>query len=64
MKINNKYYDIKSQIHHIEILSAHTDQKGLIDWCNQLEIDPEKVFLIHGEPSASDCLREKLQDIY
>jgi len=64
LKFFGKYYDVKAQIHHIESLSAHADQKGLIKWTNEIRNVPEEVFLIHGETTARDALRVKLQDLY
>ena len=64
IKIRGRYYPVKAEIHHIESLSAHADQRGLLDWLNQVEGKPEKTFLVHGEPSALDALRVKLKDSY
>jgi metallo-beta-lactamase family protein len=64
LKFFGKYYDVKAQIHHIESLSAHADQKGLVKWTNEIRNVPEEVFLIHGETTARDALRVKLQDLY
>ena len=64
IKIRGRYYPVKGDIHHIESLSAHADQKDLLDWLSDLEGVPEKVFLVHGEPTAIDVLRVKLKDSY
>ena len=64
LKFFGKYHDVKAQIHHIESLSAHADQQGLLDWASTIKNVPEKVFLIHGEPTALNALRVKLQDTY
>jgi metallo-beta-lactamase family protein len=64
IKFFGKYYPVKAQIHHIESLSAHADQQGLLDWSSNIRNIPEEVFLIHGEPTAQDALRVKLQDTY
>jgi metallo-beta-lactamase family protein len=64
IKIYNKYYKVKAAVHHIETLSAHADQNELLDWVSEIKNIPEQVFLIHGEPTALDTLRVKLQDSY
>jgi len=64
IKIYNKYYEVKAAVHHIETLSAHADQNELLDWVSEIKNIPEQVFLIHGEPTALDTLRVKLQDTY
>lgn len=62
VKIRGRYYPIKAEVQHIESLSAHADQQDLIEWLDQITVKPEKVFLVHGEPTALDVLRVKLKD--
>ncbi|TLF47077.1 MBL fold metallo-hydrolase RNA specificity domain-containing protein [Maribacter aurantiacus] len=62
LKIFGKYYPVKAKVHLLESLSAHADQNELLHWTDTIENIPEKVFLIHGEPSALDALRVKLKD--
>lgn len=64
IKIYGKYYQVKAKIKSIENLSAHADQQELLNWMSNIKNLPEKIFLIHGEPSASDCLRVKIKDNY
>lgn len=61
VKIYGKYYPVKAQVHQIQSLSAHGDQNDLIEWVSAIKNIPEKVFLVHGEASASDAFRVKLQ---
>jgi metallo-beta-lactamase family protein len=64
LKFFGKYYPVKAEVHHIESLSAHADQQGLLDWTSNIKNIPEETFLIHGEPTAQDALRVKLRDSY
>lgn len=64
VKIFGKYYNLKASVKSINSLSAHADQKGLLDWLIEVEKRPERIFLIHGEKKASDVLRVKLRDRY
>ncbi|MCG2431884.1 MBL fold metallo-hydrolase RNA specificity domain-containing protein [Aequorivita xiaoshiensis] len=64
LKFFGKYHPVKAEIHHIESLSAHADQQGLLNWTSEIKNIPEDTFLIHGEPTAQDVLRLKLQDTY
>ncbi|MCX7551740.1 MBL fold metallo-hydrolase RNA specificity domain-containing protein [Xanthomarina sp. F2636L] len=59
-----KYYPVKASIKHMESLSAHADQKDLLDWMENIKNIPEKVYLIHGEPTALDAFRVKIKDRY
>ncbi len=62
LKFFGKHYPVKAEIHHIESLSAHADQQGLLDWAGNIKNIPEETFLIHGEPPAQEKLREKLRE--
>ena len=64
LKFFGKYYPVKASIEHIESLSAHADQTGIIDWLSDVKNIPENTYLIHGEPTALDALRVKIHDIY
>jgi len=59
-----KYYPVKASIKSLESLSAHADQEELIDWMSAIKNIPEKVFLIHGEPTALDGFRVKIKDTF
>jgi len=64
IKIHGKYYEVKAKICEIETLSAHGDQKDLINWLSELENKPKKVFLVHGENEPADELRIKIHEKY
>ena len=64
IKFFGKYYRVKATIKSIESLSAHADQIDLLHWMSNIKNIPENVFLIHGEPSALNTFRVKIQDTY
>lgn len=64
IKIFGKYCPVKAKVLKIDSLSAHADQQELLDWLSEIKNVPEKVFLIHGEPTALDSLRVKIKDLY
>jgi metallo-beta-lactamase family protein len=64
IKIRGKYYEVKANIAEIETLSAHGDQKDLLNWLSDLKEAPKKVFLVHGENEPADELRFKIQEKY
>ena len=64
IKIFGKYCPVNAKIKHIDSLSAHADQAGLLDWVSEIRNIPEQVFLVHGEPHSRDALRVKLKDVY
>ena len=64
IKIHGRYYPVLANILEIESLSAHGDQKDLLNWLSALEGKPSKVFLVHGENEALDELRIKIAEKY
>ncbi len=62
VKIHGKYYPVRARVVEISGLSAHADQSELIQWLKHFKHLPEKVFLVHGESSAQEALRVKIQD--
>ena len=64
LRFFGKYYPVKATVKHIDSLSAHADQKDLLNWMSDIKNIPEKVFLIHGEPTALDAFRVKIQNTY
>jgi metallo-beta-lactamase family protein len=59
-----KYYPVKATIKNIESLSAHADQNDLLNWMSSIKNIPEKVYLVHGEPSALDAFRVKIEAVF
>ncbi|PKB16009.1 MBL fold metallo-hydrolase RNA specificity domain-containing protein [Flavobacterium sp. 5] len=64
IKIHGRYFEVKAKIIEIEGLSAHGDQKDLLNWLSDLKEKPKKVFLMHGENEPADALREKIHNQY
>lgn len=64
IKIHGKYYPVLANILEIQALSAHGDQKDLLNWLSALENKPTKVFLVHGENEPADELRLKINEKY
>ena len=62
VKFYGKYYPVKAQVEYLQSLSAHADRDELLDWAGSIKQKPERVFIVHGEPQASDMLRLKLKD--
>jgi metallo-beta-lactamase family protein len=64
IKFFGKYYPVNAKVESIHSLSAHADQGELLDWLSDINNTPTNVFLVHGEPTARDVFRVKLQDVY
>jgi metallo-beta-lactamase family protein len=64
VKIHGKYHQVKAKVVEIESLSAHGDQKDLINWLSDLDEKPKSVFLVHGENEPAKELQMKIQEKY
>ncbi|MFA4831497.1 MAG: MBL fold metallo-hydrolase [Patescibacteria group bacterium] len=53
---------VKCAVKAIGALSAHGDQKKLIDWVGGAEKLPKKIYCVHGEPHAATELAHRLRD--
>ena len=65
VRIHGQPVTVRAEIREIPALSAHADQRGLVEWAGAMPSPPRTAFLVHGEPSARDSLaaemRSKLQ---
>ena len=61
IKFFGRYFPVKARVKSIESLSAHADQNDLLDWLSEIKNIPKEVFLIHGEQTALDAFRVKIQ---
>ena len=64
LRLFGKYYPVRASVYHLESLSAHADQADLLEWLSDLKNIPEQVFLVHGEPTAADAFRVKLEQTH
>ena len=64
VKFYGKYYPVKAKVKHIDSLSAHADQSGLLDWLGAIKNTPKAIYLIHGEATAQQAFHIKLKDTY
>lgn len=62
LKIYGHYYKVRAEVFNEDSLSAHADQSEILDWLSEIQSSPQKTYIVHGEPHASDVLRVKLQD--
>lgn len=64
IKIHGHYFKVRASIEHIHTMSSHADQGEILDWMSAIKNTPKKVFIVHGEPHASQVLRVKIRDHY
>ena len=61
LKIHGQYYPVKANVVELTGLSAHADQSELMEWIRKYKNPPKQIMLVHGESSAQEALRVKIQ---
>jgi metallo-beta-lactamase family protein len=63
VRIFGESYDVRAKVEKIEGYSAHADQKELLAWAAPLDRGRlQQIFLVHGEPAASDAFLHLLRE--
>ena len=62
VKIHGSYVPIRAEVANLDMLSAHADREGLIDWLAAAPKKPRAVYVTHGEPVAADALRLAIEE--
>lgn len=61
VKIHGGWIDIRAEVANLEMLSAHSDADEIMRWLGGFRKPPKQTFVVHGEPAASDALRERIE---
>ena len=64
VRIHGQLVPVRAEIREIPALSAHADQRGLVEWVASLQSPPRAVSLVHGEPAAREALAAVLRTTY
>lgn len=62
VQIFGKDIPVRCNIKAIGALSAHGDQKKLMEWIGNAEKRPDKVYFVHGEANAATTIAHKIRD--
>ncbi len=60
IKMHGQQVRVRARVKTLEHLSAHADYGEILGWLGKFPKPPGKIFLVHGEPAASESLREKI----
>ncbi|MES2800967.1 MAG: MBL fold metallo-hydrolase [Bdellovibrionota bacterium] len=64
VKIHGEYVPILADVKILDNVSAHADYQEIITWLSLSKIHPQRVFITHGESSAADDLRRRLNETF
>ncbi len=59
-RIYGQWMPIAAEVTELPMLSAHADSDELIRWLSGFREAPRQVFIVHGEPEASEALRDRI----
>ena len=62
VKIHGEQIPIRAEVHNLDMLSAHADADEILRWLGGFAKPPRMTFVVHGEPSASDALRRRIEE--
>ncbi len=61
IKIHGEYIPVRAQVAQIANLSAHADGAEVLDWLAHFKHPPKHTYITHGEQSAADELRKRIE---
>ena len=61
LKIHGEYVRVRAEVCDLTGFSVHADADELFDWVRGATSEPAAVFVVHGEPTASLALRERIE---
>lgn len=62
IKIHGQYVPVRAEVANLEMLSAHADADEILRWLKGFKTAPRRTFITHGESSASDALRKRIEE--
>lgn len=62
IKMHGGMVSVRAEVMNLGMLSAHADADEIIGWLHNFKRPPRQTFVIHGEGSGSDALRQRIQD--
>jgi metallo-beta-lactamase family protein len=62
IKMFGEYVPINAEVVEVLSLSAHADQKEVLQWLSHFEENPSLVFLTHGESLSAQGLESKIKE--
>jgi metallo-beta-lactamase family protein len=62
VKIHGSYVPVRAEVANLSALSAHADADEILRWLRGFAQAPRMTFITHGEPTASDVLRRRIEE--
>lgn len=62
VKIHGAWHAVRAEVLNLDMLSAHADAGEIMQWLSGFARPPKTTFIVHGEPDASDTLRQRIEE--
>ncbi|MEZ5421190.1 MAG: MBL fold metallo-hydrolase [Vicinamibacterales bacterium] len=61
VKIHGKFIPVQARVEKLNGMSAHADAGEIMQWLKTFPSPPGITYLVHGEPSAQDTLKNRIE---
>lgn len=62
IKIHGSYVPVRAEVVKMDSMSAHADYSEILEWLRGFKRPPRRTFITHGEPSAADEMRRRIEE--
>jgi metallo-beta-lactamase family protein len=61
VRIHGEDIPVRAEVRNLSMLSAHADASEIMRWMKGFERPPRMTFITHGEPSAAEALKQRIE---
>jgi metallo-beta-lactamase family protein len=61
IRIHGKDVPVRAEVHNLSMLSAHGDASEIVRWLSGFEHPPRTTFITHGETTAAEALKRRIE---
>jgi metallo-beta-lactamase family protein len=61
LRIHGEEFPVHAEVRQLQASSSHADANEILTWMRQFPQPPRQTFITHGEPGASDALRQRIE---
>lgn len=61
VRIHGRDFDVNAEVVQLQSASAHADAGQMMQWLRGMPQSPDQVYVVHGNPEASDALRARIK---
>lgn len=62
VKIFGEEIAVNADVKYLDAFSGHADKDGILEWINKIDKKPKNIFLVHGEYSSQQALKNSIEE--